>query len=126
MLKKLKKKLKIHSPSRAFRDEVGLMTAKGLAQGVDKGAPEVYQSLDKLGNNMISMSSAMASSIGNKKTSDAIVSTGASADSKMDMLITLMYKLIEKDANVYIDKKNLVGAVGDDINRYLGAKMRML
>ena len=72
------------------------------------------------------MSSAMASSIGNKKTSDAIVSTGASADSKMDMLITLMYKLIEKDANVYIDKKNLVGAVGDDINRYLGAKMRML
>ena len=126
MLKKLKKKLKIHSPSRAFRDEVGLMTAKGLAQGVDKGAPEVYQSLDKLGNNMISMSSAMASSIGNKKTSDAIVSTGASADSKMDILITLMYKLIEKDANVYIDKKNLVGAVGDDINRYLGAKMRML
>jgi hypothetical protein len=126
MLKKLKKKLKIHSPSRAFRDEVGIMTAKGLAEGIEKGAPDVYQTLNKLSDNMLNTSIALAHDAGSSKTSTAIIQSSSNTDTKIDTLITLMTKMLEKDSNVYIDKKSLVGTISDEMNRQLGAKLKLL
>ena len=125
MLKKLKKKLKIHSPSRAFRDEVGVMTAKGLALGIDKGAPDVYKSLETLSANMINTSAALSHDFG-RVTTSPVAAAESNQPGKIDVLISLMTQLVEKDSNIYIDKKQLVGAVGDDMNRYLGAKLKML
>ena len=126
MLKKLKKKLKIHSPSRAFRDEVGIMTARGLAEGIEKGAPNVYQTLNKLSDNMLNTSIALAHDVGSSKTSTAIIQSSSNTDTKIDTLITLMTKMLEKDSNVYIDKKSLVGTISDEMNRQLGAKLKLL
>lgn len=43
-----KKALKISSPSKVFRDEVGAMIPAGMAEGIEDGAPEVESSMDKL------------------------------------------------------------------------------
>ena len=44
----IKKKLKIKSPSRLFRDEVGMMVARGTAEGIDAGRPIVAASARSL------------------------------------------------------------------------------
>ena len=41
----VKRKLGIHSPSRVFRDEVGVMIGRGMAVGIDRSAPAVQDSL---------------------------------------------------------------------------------
>lgn len=43
-----KKALKISSPSKVFRDEVGAMIPAGMAEGIEDGAPEVESSMDRL------------------------------------------------------------------------------
>lgn len=41
-----KKKLKIHSPSHVFRDEVGVMTVRGAIVGVEKEEPELTKTYE--------------------------------------------------------------------------------
>ena len=48
LLGRAKKALKISSPSKVFRDEVGAMIPAGMAEGIEDGAPEVESSMDKL------------------------------------------------------------------------------
>ena len=48
-----KAKAKIHSPSRLFRDEVGMPIAEGLAAGMQKGTP----SIEAASKNMITAAS---------------------------------------------------------------------
>lgn len=47
-LDKVKGVLGIHSPSRVFRDQVGVMIGRGMAQGIDKSAADVQDSMDGL------------------------------------------------------------------------------
>jgi phage-related protein len=44
----VKKALKIHSPSRVFRDEVGVMIARGIIAGTDKEAPALDRAMSAL------------------------------------------------------------------------------
>ena len=48
LLSKAKRTLKISSPSKVFRDEVGKMIPAGMAEGIEDGEPEVESSMDKL------------------------------------------------------------------------------
>ena len=48
LLGRAKKALKISSPSKVFRDEVGAMIPAGMAEGIEDGEPEVESSMDKL------------------------------------------------------------------------------
>ena len=52
-------KAKIHSPSRLFRDEVGIPIAEGLAEGMRRGTPGV----EAASRSMISSASVMGSSM---------------------------------------------------------------
>lgn len=45
--------LGIASPSKVFRDEVGMMISKGLAIGIDKGAAEAIESAEKLSKSIM-------------------------------------------------------------------------
>ena len=45
--------LDINSPSKVFRDEVGLMISKGLAIGIDKGAAEAIESAENLSKSIM-------------------------------------------------------------------------
>lgn len=43
----------IHSPSRVFRDEVGLMLAQGMALGISKGERDVLNTADELNSRLL-------------------------------------------------------------------------
>lgn len=49
----VKSYLGIHSPSRVFRDQVGLMLAKGMAIGLKKGEPEVLNAAQRLNEKLL-------------------------------------------------------------------------
>lgn len=44
----VKDKLGIHSPSRVFRDQVGVMIGRGMAEGIDQSQQVVNRSLDRI------------------------------------------------------------------------------
>lgn len=44
----IKDKLGIHSPSRVFRDQVGVMIGRGMAEGIDQSQQVVNRSLDRI------------------------------------------------------------------------------
>ena len=48
-----KKLLGIRSPSRIFRDEVGLMIGLGMAEGIADSGPKVFQSMEALNNGLM-------------------------------------------------------------------------
>lgn len=53
----MKNALKIHSPSRLMRDDVGKWIPEGIALGIKENAKTVYRELDSLSKNMIVTSS---------------------------------------------------------------------
>lgn len=54
----------IKSPSRVMRDQVGKMIAKGLAAGIDAGAPEVVKAMESLENDVIKQAESIMNSFG--------------------------------------------------------------
>lgn len=48
----VKDKLGIHSPSRVFRDEVGVMIGRGMAEGIDRSQDVVNRSLGQLADGL--------------------------------------------------------------------------
>ena len=53
----MRKALKVSSPSKVMRDEIGKMIPAGLALGISDNAKLVYRELRKLSNNMIKVAS---------------------------------------------------------------------
>ena len=49
----VKKLLGIRSPSRVFRDEIGLMIGLGMAEGITDSKPMVFQSMEDLNNGLM-------------------------------------------------------------------------
>ena len=56
----IKGKLGIHSPSRVFRDEVGLMLSRGMAAGITSGEKDVLNAADKMNAHLLSKENEMA------------------------------------------------------------------
>ena len=50
---KAKSVLNIHSPSRVFRDEVGLMISQGIAVGIEKGKDYALKSIENVSNAVV-------------------------------------------------------------------------
>lgn len=51
----------INSPSRVMREEVGVMLARGMAVGIDKGADYALDSMQQLGRDMLSVAPGITS-----------------------------------------------------------------
>lgn len=75
LVDKAKSALGIHSPSRVFRDEVGVMIGRGMALGIDDSAHVVSRSMDSLVSSM-SLDGADWSKTGRP---DVTAGTGANA-----------------------------------------------
>lgn len=63
----------IHSPSRVFRDEVGVMIGKGLSIGIDKSSKEVDKSAKSLAESALN-NAKIDSLVGKSSLSDSIAS----------------------------------------------------
>lgn len=53
VLSSVKRFFGIHSPSRVFRDEVGLMLARGMALGISRGERDVLNTADELNRRLL-------------------------------------------------------------------------
>lgn len=51
----MRQALKVASPSRVMRDDVGRWIPEGLADGIEKSAPSVYKALDNMTGNMMKL-----------------------------------------------------------------------
>lgn len=51
----MRKALRVASPSRVMRDDVGRWIPEGLADGIEKNAPSVYKALNQMTGNMMKM-----------------------------------------------------------------------
>lgn len=91
LVDKAKSALGIHSPSRVFRDEVGVMIGRGMALGIDDSAAVVSRSMDSLVSTM-SLSDADWS-----KTDRLNVTTDTPSDSDrlLESIVGRMDALIE-------------------------------
>ena len=90
LVDKAKNALGIHSPSRVFRDEVGVMVGRGMALGIDDSAHVVSRSMDSLVSTM-SLSDADWSKTGRLNVT---AGTGANAgDGDLRELITAVESL---------------------------------
>lgn len=74
LVDKAKNALGIHSPSRVFRDEVGVMVGRGMALGIDDSAHVVSRSMDSL------VSTMSLSDVDWSKTGRLNVTAGAGAN----------------------------------------------
>lgn len=90
LVDKAKNALGIHSPSRVFRDEIGVMVGRGMALGIDDSAHVVSRSMDSLVSTM-SLSDADWSKTGRLNVT---AGTGANAgDGDLRELITAVESL---------------------------------
>lgn len=91
LVDKAKNALGIHSPSRVFRDEVGVMVGRGMALGIDDSAHVVSRSMDSLVSTM-SLSDADWSKTGRLNVT---TDTPSDSDRLLESIVGRMDALIE-------------------------------
>ncbi|MCM3110687.1 tape measure protein [Lederbergia lenta] len=72
----MKQALKIHSPSRLMRDDIGKMIPAGIAVGIEENAKSVYKALDHLSSGMI-LSSTPEVALGTSRMISSGMSVGS-------------------------------------------------
>lgn len=114
----MKSALRIHSPSRLMRDDVGKMIPAGIALGIRENAKSVYKELDNLSNNMM-LTSTPEQAIGANRM--AYSSGGKVAgSSKSSSVTTVKRSGIDDDkqpaiVNVYLGTKQIAREILPDI-----------
>lgn len=63
-----KSKLGIASPSRVFRDQIGLMIVRGLAVGIEKGMPLAVNAMDNVNDKIIKTSRSLGKALEKEQT----------------------------------------------------------
>ena len=91
LVDKAKNALGIHSPSRVFRDEIGVMVGRGMALGIDDSAHVVSRSMDSLVSTM-SLSDADWSKTGRLNVT---TDTPSDSDRLLESIVGRMDALIE-------------------------------
>ena len=126
-------KAKIHSPSRLFRDEVGIFIGQGMAVGIDNSVKYVRDSIE----NMVDVASGYAIDARELfKDNDLFDGFGGGLirgsvdlavrdDSRMDRLeqaMDVITGLIERPLSLNIDGREFAYATGDDLVSYQNEK----
>mgnify|MGYP004702449729 CR=1 FL=1 len=111
MLNGVKDFFGIKSPSKKMQDEVGVDLAKGLGLGFEK--------------EMAKISTDMIDAVPLDFESNATVSYNAQNQSKMDELINLTKALINKPTYIVLDTGQLVGGIGDGVDKFLANKLKL-
>lgn len=114
--------LGIHSPSRLFRDGVGIFIPQGIAAGIDKDADTIQASLNNAADDLAFNPNLGAvidpNSVDMSRNGYGMPMQENSNQEVVSMLaniIDLLYALLDKDSNVYMDGK----LVTDIIKQYM-------
>ncbi|GAE32450.1 tape measure protein [Halalkalibacter hemicellulosilyticus] len=102
--------LRIHSPSRSMRDEVGRFIPEGIALGIRENAKSVYKELEKLSDGMI-LTSTPEQALGTSRMAHAsaatasIVNNYSGSNVSMNRVERLLEKIANKSGDVYLDNR---------------------
>lgn len=119
----VKRKLGIRSPSRVFRDQVGIQIPAGIAAGVNKGAGIALKSVGGLADNLtgaakVATDVEYSAKVGQSNNATAI---GSNATATAELLEEFLPKLLAAaKKEIYLDGKTLVGGTIGEINNKLG------
>lgn len=118
--------LKIKSPSGVMRDDVGRWIPEGMAEGIDKSADVVYDTIDKLKSGMMKMSTPeFALGVPGLMTTSQMNQTINSSSNYDDSdVISLLRRIADKDTNSYIDGENVTDVVAKKLKEKTGKKGR--
>ena len=113
----------IRSPSRVFM-EIGAYLDEGLAKGINDNLRPVEKAMSEM---EAAASGSFENDVafrahGNLMQSQLNQANLQDSDSKMDALIGLVGKLVDKKQDLYLDKDTLVGGVLDDVDKLLEEK----
>lgn len=125
----IKSKLKIKSPSRVFRDEVGKMIPAGITVGVKQAAPDAKRAVDDMGDDLLdSADPSMLQMMNGKPITNSSVQNQKLIDltglqSRMDEMVTVMNTYLPHltdDRPIVLDNGALVGGTRNEMDRQLG------
>ena len=101
----------IRSPSRKMRDEVGVMLAEGLGIGFE--------------DEMKDISKDMIKAVPTDFETNSTVNFNASKQSDIGRLIQLTEELLNKPTYIILDSGQLVGGIGDKVDKFLANKLKL-
>lgn len=130
-------KAKIHSPSRLFRDEVGLFIGRGVAVGIDKSTKYVNKAMNSMfdGINEFSLqvrdllSDNLAYSFEVGRATSSVDVTYRREDSDQLGIIrealSTIKEIAARDVVLEIDGQEFARTTGDDMTEYQNEKLKL-
>ncbi|WP_077316054.1 tape measure protein [Listeria monocytogenes] len=136
MVKAIKKALKIHSPSRVMRDQIGKFIPAGISEGILRGAKDTIRVAKVLSSQVteafLPQMEVPAINFQKEftKASDSLVSSESTINHELNLnensLLTVLKTLAEKQDILVLDTGELVGATGDKYDRFLGGNTSLM
>lgn len=121
---KIKDAMKIKSPSRVMRDEVGVFIPMGLAEGIKKGAKSAYDQAENVANGVVDATNAIIGkgTIFDTRTNTATVKMDVQTNNNLIQSLNDMNTNISKGQNqaIYLDGNTLVGQTSQRYDDRLG------
>lgn len=119
----VKDKLGIHSPSRVFRDQVGVMIGRGMAEGIDQSQRIVNRSLDRIAAGLtLDDHSFGSSSIGTIGGGTGMLRDG---NEQASMQTALLEQLLAALVALHADIPTMLQALGVEVDgREVGRLIR--
>ncbi|ECC0366195.1 tape measure protein [Listeria monocytogenes] len=130
MVTAIKKALKIHSPSRVMRDEVGKFIPGGISEGMLRGVKDTIKVAKDLSVRVtdafkpqlstpeIDFDKSFTSASKNLANIDSTVTHEVNMNE--NSILTALKQIAGKQDVIVLDTGELVGATGDKYDRYLG------
>ncbi|MBC6148207.1 tape measure protein [Listeria innocua] len=130
MVTAIKKALKIHSPSRVMRDEVGKFIPAGISEGMLRGVKDTVKVAKDLSVRVtdafkpqlstpeVDFDKSFTSASKNLANIDSTVTHEVNMNE--NSILTALKRIAEKQEVIVLDTGELVGATGDKYDKYLG------
>ena len=130
-------KAKIHSPSRLFRDNVGIYIGQGVAVGIERSQKYVDSAMDsmfdRIDNFNAQVSDMMSSKAvygfdGGRFSNDIEITYRNQDDAKLDTIreaLDTIKTIASRDTVLNIDGREFARATGDDISDYQSRKQEV-
>ena len=130
-------KAKIHSPSRLFRDNVGIYIGQGVAVGIERSQKYVDNAMDSMFDNIDNFNAQVSDMIsskvvydfdGGRFSNDIEITYRNQDDAKLDTIreaLDTIKTMASRDAVFNINGREFARATGNDISNYQNNKQHI-
>lgn len=130
-------KAKIHSPSRLFRDNVGIYIGQGVAVGIERSQKYVDNAMDSMFDSIDNFNAQVSDMMsgkavydfdGGRFSNDIEITYRNQDDAKLDTIreaLDTIKSIASRDTVLNIDGREFARATGDDISDYQSRKQEV-